>query len=190
MHTHRTTVDGEKKSPTVITPRCPDNRRELRVHATTVVVVVVVVVVITYSRVPGTNQPEGCQSCSHDQLTREKIPCPRSRLKIWFCETDLAVPSRVSLLILHTQAKSGAYSRDCSRCPRRHPYIFPTPTTIQSMFKYKILVLLYCCCTDTFCCHNIIAEYTSTGRLPILFKTYRGTMYYSCTICPLHGKPY
>ena len=32
---------------------------------------------------------------------------------------------------------------------------FPTPTTIQSMFKYKILVLLYCCCTDTSCCHNI-----------------------------------
>ena len=49
LHTHRTIVDGENKSPTAITPRCPDNRRELRVHATTVVVVVVVVV-ITYSR--------------------------------------------------------------------------------------------------------------------------------------------
>ena len=49
LHTHRTIVDGEKKSPTAITPRCPDNRRELRVHATTVVVVVVAV--ITYSRV-------------------------------------------------------------------------------------------------------------------------------------------
>ena len=49
LHTHRTIVDGEKKSPTAITPRCPDNRRELRVHATTVVVVVIVV--ITYSRV-------------------------------------------------------------------------------------------------------------------------------------------
>ena len=46
LHTHRTTVDREKKSPIVITPRCPDNRRELRVHATTVVVVVVV---ITYN---------------------------------------------------------------------------------------------------------------------------------------------
>ena len=43
LHTHQTTVDGEKKSPTVITPRCPDNRRELRVHATTVVFVVVVI---------------------------------------------------------------------------------------------------------------------------------------------------
>ena len=47
LHTHRTIVDGEKKSPTAITPRCLDNRRELRVHATTVVVVVV----ITYGRV-------------------------------------------------------------------------------------------------------------------------------------------
>ena len=49
LHTHRTIVDGEKKSPIAITPRCPDNRRELRVHATTVVIVVIVV--ITYSRV-------------------------------------------------------------------------------------------------------------------------------------------
>ena len=53
LHTHRTMVDGESKSPTAITPRCPDNRRELRVHATTVVVVVVV---ITYSRVQTTGR--------------------------------------------------------------------------------------------------------------------------------------
>ena len=46
LHTHRTIVDGEKKSTTARTPRCPDNRRELGVHATTVVVVVVFV--ITY----------------------------------------------------------------------------------------------------------------------------------------------
>ena len=49
LHTHRTIVDGENKSTTAITPRCPDNRRELRVHATTVVVVVAVVII--YSRV-------------------------------------------------------------------------------------------------------------------------------------------
>ena len=47
--THRTISNGENKSPTAITLRCPDNRRKLRVHATTVVVVVVVI--ITYSRV-------------------------------------------------------------------------------------------------------------------------------------------
>ena len=32
--------------------------------------------------------------------------------EIWFRERGSAVPSRVSLLILHTQAESGAYSRD------------------------------------------------------------------------------
>ena len=30
----------------------------------------------------------------------------------------------VSLLILHTQAESGAYSRDSSRFPRRRPFIY------------------------------------------------------------------
>ena len=68
-----------------------------------------------------------CQSCPWP-AEQGKFPCSRSRLRIWFREKDLAVPSRVSLLILHTQAEYGAYSRDCSRCPRRRPYIFPTPT--------------------------------------------------------------
>ena len=75
-----------------------------------------------------TNQPRELANPVHGQLNREIFPCPRSRLRFWFRETDLAVPSRVSLLILHTQAESGAYSRDCSRCPRRRPYIFPTLT--------------------------------------------------------------
>ena len=39
------------------------------------------------------------------------FPRPRSRLRIWSRETDSAVPSRVSPLVLHTQAESGAYSR-------------------------------------------------------------------------------
>ena len=34
------------------------------------------------------------------------------------------IPSRVSLLILHTQAESGAYSRDSSRFPRRRPFSY------------------------------------------------------------------
>ena len=46
--------------------------------------------------------------------------------RIWFRETGLAVPPRVSLLILHTQAESGAYLRDSSRCPQQRPYIFTT----------------------------------------------------------------
>ena len=70
----------------------------------------------------------------HGQLNREKFPCSRSRLEIWFRETDLAVPSRVSLLILHTQAESGAYSRDCSRCPRRHPYIYFSHTHYDTKY--------------------------------------------------------
>ena len=37
---------------------------------------------------------------------------------------EFAVTSRVSLLILHIQAESGAYSRDSSRFPRRHPFIY------------------------------------------------------------------
>ena len=54
------------------------------------------------------------------QLKRDKhfFPRPRSRLRIWSRQTDSAVPSRVSLLSLHTQAESGAYSRDSSRFPR------------------------------------------------------------------------
>ena len=73
-----------------------------------------------------TDQPGKLANPVHGQLNRDKFPSSRSRLRIWFRETGLAVPSRVSLLILHTQAESGAHSRDCSRCPRRRPYIFTT----------------------------------------------------------------
>ena len=51
------------------------------------------------------------------------FPCPRTRLRIWSRETGSAVPSRASLLALHTQAESGAYSWDSSRFPRRRPFI-------------------------------------------------------------------
>ena len=37
--------------------------------------------------------------------------CLRSRLRLWFRETDSAFPPRASLLIFHTQAESGAHSR-------------------------------------------------------------------------------
>ena len=71
----------------------------------------------------------------------------------WFRETDLAVPFRVSLLILHTPAESGAYSRDCSRCSRRRPYIFPHPLRYKVSSKYEISVLqlLYCIGTSYAC---------------------------------------
>ena len=44
--------------------------------------------------------------------------CPRSRLRILSRKTVSAVPSRVSLLILHTQAESGACSKDIPDFPR------------------------------------------------------------------------
>ena len=79
--------------------------------------------VITHSRVQNNRE---VANPVHGQLNRVKIPFPRSRLKIWFRETGLVVPSRVSLLILYTNAESGAYSRDSSRCPWRRPYSFTT----------------------------------------------------------------
>ena len=52
-------------------------------------------------------------------------------------ETDSAVPSRVSPLILRTQSESSAYSRDSSRVPRRHPFIYlnrHTPSSQSRVF--------------------------------------------------------
>ena len=42
----------------------------------------------------------------------------------WSRETGSAVPSRDSLLILPTHAESGAYSRNSSQFPLRHPFIY------------------------------------------------------------------
>ena len=50
--------------------------------------------------------------------------CPRSRQRVWSRELGLAVPSRVSLLILHTQAESGAYLGD-STLPSRFALRLP-----------------------------------------------------------------
>ena len=78
-----------------------------------------------------TNQLRKVANPVHGQLKRKKIPCPRSRLRIWFRETGLAVPSLVSLLILYTNAESGAYSRYSSRVPRRRLYIFASTTHLS-----------------------------------------------------------
>ena len=82
-----------------------------------------VCIVIRYSRVQINRK---VATPVHGQLNRETFPCLRSRLKIWFRETGLAVPSRVSWFILCTNAESGAYSRDSSQCPQRCPYRFTT----------------------------------------------------------------
>ena len=56
--------------------------------------------VITNSK--NKDQPGKVANPARGQLAeqeKEILPCPRSRLRIWSCETGLAVPSRVSLLI-------------------------------------------------------------------------------------------
>ena len=62
--------------------------------------------IITYSKSDG--QPGKVAYPTHGQLNRENdhFPVP---VRAWSRETVSAVPSRVSLVILYTQAESGAY---------------------------------------------------------------------------------
>ena len=101
-----------------------------------------------------------------NKLNREKFPCPRLRLKNWFCETGLAVPSRVSLLILYTNAESGAYSRDFFRYPRRRSYIF---TTIH----HRVIT--------TLSGHAIAYRWRSLPRVRCVQTL--SLLYYCCTYC-------
>ena len=66
-------------------------------------------------------------SKSMDQPGKVANPARGTCLRIWSRETGPAVPSRVSLLIVHTQAEYGAYSRGSSRVPRRRPFIYLKP---------------------------------------------------------------
>ena len=65
------------------------------------------------------DQPGKVASAARDQLNRgnEYFPVPVRASKFGLARRGLAVPSRASLLILHTQAEAGAYSRDSSRFP-------------------------------------------------------------------------
>ena len=60
----------------------------------------------------------------------------------WSRDAGSAVPSRVGLLILHTQTESGAYSQDFSRFPRRRPFIYLNrhPASCQSRV-YQVTLL-------------------------------------------------
>ena len=89
------------------------------------------------------------------QLNREKyiFPFPRSRLRIWFRETGSTVQSCASLLILHAQAKSGSYSRDSSRFPRRRPHIPSTAIGCWSQI-YRVTQSR----TDRFTAENPLAQ--------------------------------
>ena len=79
--------------------------------------------VITYTE-QSTDQPGKVANPARGQPEQGH----RLRLIIWSSETGSAVPSRVSPLILHTQAKTGAFSRDPSRFSRRRhsPFIHTT----------------------------------------------------------------
>ena len=75
------------------------------------------------------------------------FPFPSSRLKIWHCETDLAISSRVSLLIIHSQAAYGTFSRYSSRFLQRRPQIYRQPQSGQPLV-YQVTQLraesVYC----------------------------------------------
>ena len=73
----------------------------------------------------------------------------------------LAVQSRVSLLILHTQAESGAYSRNSSRSPRRSPFICLNRHTPSSQSRVSQVTQLR---TDGVHCRE------SAGTGPVVLK--------------------
>ena len=80
---------------------------------------------------------QGCQSCSWSaEQGKMKIFLSLSRLRIWSREMGPSIPSRASLVILHTQAESGAYSRDSSRFPRQRPF---THTTIHNRVSLEFI---------------------------------------------------
>ena len=71
------------------------------------------------------NRVRYCPSCSWSgEQAKLNVSLSRSRLRIWSRETGSAVPSRVSLLIFHTQAESGVYLQESSRVPRRRLFIY------------------------------------------------------------------
>ena len=78
----------------------------------------------------------------------------------------MAVPSRVSLLILYTNAESGVYSRYSSRVPRRRPYIFASTTHHRASPEFIGSRIL---CTDCVHCRE------SVGTGPVILKVVRVT---------------
>ena len=116
------------------------------------------------------DQPGKVANTARGQLNRRNGgggSCPRSRLRIWSRETDLAVPSRVSLLILHVQAESGAYVRDSSRFPRRRPFMYLNLHTPLGQFRvYRAITQLG---NDAVNCRG------SPGARPVVLKVVPAT---------------
>ena len=73
------------------------------------------------------DQPGTVGNPARGPLNRENESISLSPFARENLETGSVVMLRVSLLILHIQAKSGAYSRDSFRFPRRRPFIYSKP---------------------------------------------------------------
>ena len=113
-----------------------------------------------------TNQLRKVANPVYGQLNRGKLPCPRSRLRIWFRETGLAVPSLVSLLILYANAESGAFSRYSSRIPGQASiYFYQHHTPSGQSRVYRVTQLR----TDGVHCRE------SVGTGPVVLKVVRVT---------------
>ena len=98
---------------------------------------------------------------------KEMFPCPRSRLRNWSRETGSAVPSRVSLLILHTQAEYGAYLRNSSRFPRWRQFVYLNRLTPSGQSRvYRVTQLR----TDGVRCRKS----ASTGPVNVKVVPVRG----------------
>ena len=108
------------------------------------------------------DQPGKDANPARGQLNRENehLPVSVRGLRIWSRETGSAVPSRVSLLIFHTQAESGAYSRDSSRFSRWRPFIYTALRHRVSPEFYRVTQLR----TDGVHCRE------SAGTGPVVLK--------------------
>ena len=89
--------------------------------------------VITYSRVPGMDQPGKVANPARGQLNRENniplSPCVPENL---VSRDGFSRPVPRKPAHLHTQAEYGAYLRDSSRLPRRRPFM-KSPYAIGSV---------------------------------------------------------
>ena len=71
------------------------------------------------------DQPGKVDNPARGQQNRENPVRVRARELVSRDEFGSPVPRQPAHL--HTQAESGAYSRDSSRVPRRHPFIYLDP---------------------------------------------------------------
>ena len=108
-----------------------------------------VCMVITYSK--RINQPDKVANPARGHLNRENtfFPCRHSRLRVRSRKTGSVVPSRVSLLILHTQAESDGFPR----FPRRRPFD-RQPLLGQSRVNQGHAIPYQCCSLPRVCRHR------------------------------------